>query len=312
VGDHPAKGKPCPTAASCTAWACHPPPSEEGLADWHVKEHRKTSRYAAPTVNEMSTYLGLVHKDTDSDYGVSFPDLPGCASSGRTLDEAMAMAKEALAFHVEGLLEDDDVLPEPTVADKIDRDDAVLMIAIEVADNLRVERVNVTIPAITLQRMDSFAERQGLTRSALFIEAVNRWIAQEPQRPGLLPVYGVRGWAMHSGSFREAALSSFREVPASSHVSAMDTFASRSSHDHRDIAEAALAAIHHALEIPDNVIPGAELRSIMARAVIAPKASSEKDDLADMLAALVKAIANPDAPDDHHNKPSSRTKNPKR
>ena len=34
------------------------------------------------------TYIGLVHKDAGSDYGVSFPDLPGCVTAGATLEEA--------------------------------------------------------------------------------------------------------------------------------------------------------------------------------------------------------------------------------
>ena len=42
------------------------------------------------------TYIGLVHKDAGSDYGVSFPDLPGCVTAGATLDEARVMAADAL------------------------------------------------------------------------------------------------------------------------------------------------------------------------------------------------------------------------
>ena len=34
------------------------------------------------------TYIGLVHKDAGSDYGVSFPDRPGCVTAGATLEEA--------------------------------------------------------------------------------------------------------------------------------------------------------------------------------------------------------------------------------
>jgi predicted RNase H-like HicB family nuclease len=47
----------------------------------------------------MTAYVALIHKDPDSDYGVSFPDLPGCVSAGSTLDEAIALAHEALALH---------------------------------------------------------------------------------------------------------------------------------------------------------------------------------------------------------------------
>jgi predicted RNase H-like HicB family nuclease len=36
-----------------------------------------------------------IHKDKDSDYGVIFPDLPGCFSAGDTIEEALANAQEA-------------------------------------------------------------------------------------------------------------------------------------------------------------------------------------------------------------------------
>src|SRR5271166_1439579 len=130
----------------------------------------------------MTTYVALIHKDPDSDYGVSFPDFPGCVSAGSTLDEAIAMAKEALALHIEGLLEDDENVPAPTAIDEVDRGDALLVAAIEVPDNLKVERINVTIAALALQRVDAFAARHGMTRSGLLAEAAHRWIAQESGR----------------------------------------------------------------------------------------------------------------------------------
>ena len=49
----------------------------------------------------MRYYVALVHKATDSDFGVSFPDFPGCISVGATLVEAAAMASEALSGHIE-------------------------------------------------------------------------------------------------------------------------------------------------------------------------------------------------------------------
>ncbi len=51
----------------------------------------------------MRQYIALIHKDADSDYGVSLPDLPGVITAGSTLDEARDMAAEALALHLEGL-----------------------------------------------------------------------------------------------------------------------------------------------------------------------------------------------------------------
>ena len=44
----------------------------------------------------MRPYIALIHKDANSDYGVSFPDLAGCITAGVTLDEARGMASEAL------------------------------------------------------------------------------------------------------------------------------------------------------------------------------------------------------------------------
>ena len=52
----------------------------------------------------MRQYISLIHKDAHSDYGVSFPDFPGCITAGRYLDDARAMAEEVLAPHVEGLI----------------------------------------------------------------------------------------------------------------------------------------------------------------------------------------------------------------
>ncbi len=46
----------------------------------------------------------VIHKDADSDYGATVPDLPGCFSAGETLDETLAMAKEAIELHMEWLI----------------------------------------------------------------------------------------------------------------------------------------------------------------------------------------------------------------
>lgn len=67
----------------------------------------------------VTHYIALVHKDADTDYGVSFPDLPGCVTAGATLDEARAMAAAALALHLEGLAEDGEAIPAPSSLEAI-------------------------------------------------------------------------------------------------------------------------------------------------------------------------------------------------
>ena len=65
------------------------------------------------------TYIGLVHKEPDSNYGVSFPDLPGCITAGGTLEEAREMAAEALSLHLEGMAHAGMDIPAPSSADAV-------------------------------------------------------------------------------------------------------------------------------------------------------------------------------------------------
>jgi predicted RNase H-like HicB family nuclease len=67
----------------------------------------------------VRNYIGLIHKDADSHFGVSFPDFPGAITAGTTLDEARAMAEEALALHLEGLAEDGEAVPEPSALEEV-------------------------------------------------------------------------------------------------------------------------------------------------------------------------------------------------
>ena len=59
----------------------------------------------------MPSYIELIHKDANSDFGVSFPDFSGVITAGVTLDDARAMAEEALALHVEGMVADGEAIP---------------------------------------------------------------------------------------------------------------------------------------------------------------------------------------------------------
>ena len=66
----------------------------------------------------MRHYIALLHKEVDSDYGVSFPDLPGCVAAGSTLEEAAELIRGAVEMHLETMREDGDTIPVPTtVAD---------------------------------------------------------------------------------------------------------------------------------------------------------------------------------------------------
>ena len=126
----------------------------------------------------MRHYIGLIHKEADSDFGVSFPDFPGVATAGKTLDDAQSMAEEALAFHVDGLIEDGATLPEPSTLDAVmelpDSKGGVAMRVAVKTEAIKCIRVNVTLPEDILERIDKCATSRGLTRSAFLARAAKR------------------------------------------------------------------------------------------------------------------------------------------
>ena len=132
----------------------------------------------------MRQYIALIHKDVDSDYGVSFPDFPGCATAGGDLDEARGMAEEALAFHIDGLTEDGEALPEPSsleavMSDPEHRDGVAILVALA-GSPAKTVRVNITLPEDALREIDSYAEAQGFTRSGFLLTAARRVLACPP------------------------------------------------------------------------------------------------------------------------------------
>ena len=129
----------------------------------------------------MRQYIALIHKEADSDYGVSFPDLPGAISAGRTLDEAREMAAEALALHLEGLAADGEAAPEPSSLEEImsnaQNREAVAVLIPAPATEVRSVRINVTMPADVLDQIDRYAEQQGFTRSGFLAQAAKKAMA---------------------------------------------------------------------------------------------------------------------------------------
>lgn len=129
----------------------------------------------------MTQYIALIHKDADSDFGVSFPDLPGCVTAGRTLDEARAFAAEAIALHLEGLVQDGEAIPEPSclediMAEAANRDAVAVLVSVPDVPEKTV-RVNITLPESVLNAIDRAADRQGMTRSGFLVRAAKKEMA---------------------------------------------------------------------------------------------------------------------------------------
>lgn len=121
---------------------------------------KKKDRYVYPAV---FTY------EEGYEIAVTFPDLPGCATSGETEAEALTMGKEALGLHLWGMETDGDEIPSPSKLKDIETEENEVIVLIEVfmpavrlaQENRSVSRT-VTLPAwlnaAALERNINFSE----------------------------------------------------------------------------------------------------------------------------------------------------------
>ncbi len=127
----------------------------------------------------MTAYIALLRKDPRSDYGVDFPDFPGCITAGRTLEEARRMAEEALAFHVDGMRQDGEPIPPPSPMDAIMTDrhnrNAVAFLVDLPAQSRRAIRINVSLPEDVVQSID----RVSANRSRFLAEAARERLKRQ-------------------------------------------------------------------------------------------------------------------------------------
>jgi predicted RNase H-like HicB family nuclease len=122
----------------------------------------------------MMNYIALIRKEPKSDFGVEFPDFPGCITAGSSIDDAKELAQEALQAHVEFMLEDKEELPEPSSLDKIMKSKKNRQaVAFIVALSLKPKsiRFNATIDKNLLSAIDSKAKSLGKTRSSFLADA---------------------------------------------------------------------------------------------------------------------------------------------
>jgi predicted RNase H-like HicB family nuclease len=60
------------------------------------------------------SYVIVIEGDGSANYSAYVPDLPGCVATGDTMDHCEANMRDAIAFHIEGLLAQGLEIPEPT------------------------------------------------------------------------------------------------------------------------------------------------------------------------------------------------------
>ncbi|MBS1369483.1 MAG: CopG family transcriptional regulator [Lentisphaeria bacterium] len=132
----------------------------------------------------MKQFYNAVLSGGDGEYiSVSFPDFPGCVTGGDDIAKALVAAREALEFHLAGMAEDGEAIPDQSdpaalkelLAEANGDLCRIAVIEAEVPDGER-ERINITVPRYVLQRIDRFSGNHNRTRSAFLSEAAMEYI----------------------------------------------------------------------------------------------------------------------------------------
>jgi hypothetical protein len=130
----------------------------------------------------FSTYVALVHQlNKKADYGVMFPDFPGCIFSGETLDNAMENARAGIIFHIEGMLACGEELPNATSLEKNKlhpkyKNATPILIRIMIPTG-HLRRLNISMDAGLIAEIDHAARACGKNRSEFLADAAKQALA---------------------------------------------------------------------------------------------------------------------------------------
>lgn len=116
-------------------------------------------------------YPAIFHYNDDKSYTVMFPDLEGCTTEGKSLDEAMSMAQDALTQWIEYLKDKKEVIPAASdiKSIQVDSTEFVTLIRADVRDTRAVKRT-VSIP----KWLDEQVAEAGLSLSRVLQDALKQ------------------------------------------------------------------------------------------------------------------------------------------
>lgn len=126
----------------------------------------------------MKYFHALVHKDADSAFGVTFPDLPGCFSAADDVQDILPNAVEALDLWFEDQPAVDP-LPIDQVRDMVADDlaEGAFLIAVPfITQTGRAARINLSLDRGMVEAIDAAATARKLTRSAFMAQAARNEI----------------------------------------------------------------------------------------------------------------------------------------
>jgi predicted RNase H-like HicB family nuclease len=128
-------------------------------------------------------YPAVLERGPKGTLGAWFPDFPGCVAGGKSQEQAIERAENALAQAVDGLAEHDRPLPEPTPVERIALPkgcDLVAYFIVGVDPPDPSERVNVYLPKSLIGKVDRRAAELGMSRSSFFGLAASTALTQFP------------------------------------------------------------------------------------------------------------------------------------
>lgn len=128
-----------------------------------------------------------IHKDKDSIYGVTIPDVPGCYSWGDTIDDAIRNARDAVYSHFEAVAAESGGMGEltsSTIEELAAQEEfagaiwALVEIDISRLDS-QPTRINISVPRFVLKKIDTYADSRHESRSGFIARAALALIADE-------------------------------------------------------------------------------------------------------------------------------------
>lgn len=131
-------------------------------------------------------YPATIQQEKNNGYSIWFDDLPGCATSGETLAEAIMMARDAQGAWLDCAMANGDVIPVPSSPEAITLEPGQVVALVDLdleayrkGNDLRSVKKTLTVPAW----LNTRAERAGVNFSQVLQEALVSKLGAPPQSP---------------------------------------------------------------------------------------------------------------------------------
>lgn len=129
-------------------------------------------------------YPVVIQRTGDSEYRVIVPDIPGCYSTGYSMENALQSAAETIELHLDSLTQQGNPIPSPRrledhQANNNYRDGLWALVTVDVSKHLgKSKRINITMPERLLIQIDKFTAQNGGNRSGFLADAALNYISR--------------------------------------------------------------------------------------------------------------------------------------